>query len=326
MTNDKRWFLTEEFDSSQYDKNINWPKISIVTPTYNYGHLIEETILSVIKQNYPNLEYIVIDGNSKDNTVDMIKKYEDHISYWISEKDTGQPSAINKGIAKCTGEIFNWLNSDDYLEKGALYTIAKTFVDSKADVVAGKVRYFDEKDYEETIPNQVLSAQGVMCWEENVKFIQPGVWMKLDNLRNIDGVDEDQKMRFAFDWDMIVRYLCFFPKVAYTPELLVHYRLHAVSNTVSDPSRYGVEEAYIIEKIATNPKYSSLHKACKYKTDRRNWNLLLTEATGDNASGRIKKVMRIISNIDKQPWKNGVPRMTLGAVKQILLKSNSTKN
>ena len=79
---------------------------------------IEQAIQSVINQNYPNLEYIIIDGGSTDNTVEIIKKYESHISYWISEPDKGQTDAINKGFAKCTGEIFNWLNSDDYYETG----------------------------------------------------------------------------------------------------------------------------------------------------------------------------------------------------------------
>jgi glycosyltransferase involved in cell wall biosynthesis len=91
------------------------PKISILTPSYNQGQYIEQTIQSILSQNYPNLEYIVIDGGSTDNTVEILKKYDQHITYWVSEKDRGQSHAINKGIEKCTGVLFNWLNSDDYL-------------------------------------------------------------------------------------------------------------------------------------------------------------------------------------------------------------------
>jgi glycosyltransferase involved in cell wall biosynthesis len=81
------------------------PKISIVTASYNQGHFIEETIRSVLDQNYPNLEYIVIDGGSTDNSVEIIKKYQQHFTYWVSEKDKGQANAINKGLQLCTGDI-----------------------------------------------------------------------------------------------------------------------------------------------------------------------------------------------------------------------------
>ncbi|MEI7737070.1 MAG: glycosyltransferase family 2 protein, partial [Ferruginibacter sp.] len=155
----------------------DYPKISIVTPSFNQGHFIEETITSVLDQQYPNLEYIIIDGGSTDNTVEIIKKYATHLKYWVSEKDAGQANAINKGLQHCTGEIFNWLNSDDYLESGALQKIADTFADETVQMLAGKVRIFSETT-EECIQNQHLSAAGLMCWQPAVKFVQPGVWMR----------------------------------------------------------------------------------------------------------------------------------------------------
>src|SRR5690606_10615120 len=118
------------------------PKISIVTPSYNQGQFIEETILSIISQNYPNLEYIIIDGGSTDNTVDIIKKYENHLKYWVSEADKGQADAINKGLQHCTGDIFNWINSDDYLESNSLFTIANAYNPAIDNNVAGNVRNF----------------------------------------------------------------------------------------------------------------------------------------------------------------------------------------
>ncbi len=106
---------------------IKYPKISIITPCFNAVNYIEQTILSIIEQNYDNLEYIIIDGGSTDGTVDIIRKYEDKLAYWISEPDQGQSDAINKGIAKATGDIFNWINADDYLEADALTRVAEAF-------------------------------------------------------------------------------------------------------------------------------------------------------------------------------------------------------
>ncbi|MEO6903107.1 MAG: glycosyltransferase family 2 protein [Bacteroidia bacterium] len=112
-----------------------YPKISIITPSYNQGTFLEKTILSVINQQYPNVEYIIIDGNSSDNSVEIVKKYQTHLTYWISEPDNGQSEAINKGLKIASGEIINWLNSDDYLEPGALFKIAAEFTHSSVQVL-----------------------------------------------------------------------------------------------------------------------------------------------------------------------------------------------
>jgi len=130
-----------------YNANGNsyWPKISIVTPCYNSGTYLEETILSVLGQNYPNLEYIIIDGQSTDNSVEIIKKYENKLSYWISEKDKGMYEAIQKGFDKSTGEIMAWINADDLYHRKSFFVIAELFSKyTKINWLVGASTQWDE--------------------------------------------------------------------------------------------------------------------------------------------------------------------------------------
>lgn len=129
------------------DDALKFPKISIVTPSFNQGKFLEKTILSVLNQNYPNLEYIIIDGGSTDNSIEIIKKYEDKLHYWVSEKDSGQSEALNKGFAKATGEIFAYLNSDDVYANNALSFISEFFNKNRdVDIVYGNCLVIDEND------------------------------------------------------------------------------------------------------------------------------------------------------------------------------------
>lgn len=115
-----------------------WPVVSIVTPSYNQGRYIEETIRSVLLQGYPHLEFHVIDGGSSDETVEILRKYEPWLNSWVSERDSGQSEAINKGFARCSGELFNWLCSDDVLTRDSLQAVAKGFQSRpRLDVLAG---------------------------------------------------------------------------------------------------------------------------------------------------------------------------------------------
>lgn len=137
------WPWEGEVSPKLYDSEFKWPKISIITPSYNQGHFIEETILSVVNQNYPNLEFIIIDGGSDDNTVDVIKKYEDKIRFWSSEKDQGQSDAINKGLNISTGDILAYLNSDDIYYPGTLLKVASLFLTTQNEdlLIIGDCKY-----------------------------------------------------------------------------------------------------------------------------------------------------------------------------------------
>jgi glycosyltransferase involved in cell wall biosynthesis len=290
--------------------SMNLPKISIVTPSFNQGEFIEETIQSVLAQKYPNIEYIIIDGGSNDKSVEIIKKYQQHLTYWVSEKDKGQANAINKGLQMCTGEIFNWLNSDDYLEPAALHKISAAFADEQVQMVAGNVRNFSTTE-EEIIPNQHLSAKGLMCWEPGVKFVQPGVWLRRALIGQSGGIDE--QFHYAFDWDLYIRYLYCFPQVKELDDLLVHFRLHEHSKTQSLSNRFTIEERKIIEKIYALPAFSNLHDTCDDKIQKTKWTKFLSEVSKTDRSF-VMKVLATINKMGSFP-RVSYTRQTAGAVK-----------
>lgn len=158
-----------------------YSRISIVTPSYNQGEYIEKTILSVLEQKYPNLEYIIIDGGSTDKSVEIIKKYERHLKYWVSEPDRGQSDAINKGFKHATGDLLAWLNSDDYYMPGALHRVASMSLESpETDVFVGAGRILDENGivvyYRD--PPSVVTTQSLYQWTFGGDFMQPSCFFR----------------------------------------------------------------------------------------------------------------------------------------------------
>lgn len=157
---------------------LEWPRISIVTPSYNQGLFIEKTIRSVLLQGYPNLEYIIIDGGSKDNSVEIIKKYEPWLSYWISEKDQGQSDAINKGFAKTNGKILAWLNSDDYYLPNALMTSGSFPWQEHIGAIVGIGNTINLNGKVLcTIKPKELTFQAFLDWMNYSDFLQPSCFM-----------------------------------------------------------------------------------------------------------------------------------------------------
>jgi len=131
------WPWTEETSPAIFTNNIKWPKLTIITPSYNQGQFLEQTIRAVLLQNYPNLEFIVIDGGSTDGSKKIIEKYAPWISYWQSEKDRGQSHAINLGFSLATGDYRAWINSDDYYLKDIFHLVTGNFLSSGVDFIYG---------------------------------------------------------------------------------------------------------------------------------------------------------------------------------------------
>ena len=229
------------------------PRISIVTPSYGQGEFIEETIRSVLLQGYPNLEYIVMDGASKDNTVEIVKKYEEYLAYWVSEQDRGQSHAINKGIDRCTGEIFNWVNSDDVLMPGALWAVADAWSKKPGCIVSGDTEFFDDSGVLrcEKASGQTLH-NFVRFWEaDGFGWSQPSTFVPLFDLKALGGIRED--LRYCMDYNMMVRLLQKGTEVVYANETLALFRLHSASKTVGEKRDFRLERIDMLRNLDDLP-------------------------------------------------------------------------
>lgn len=167
------------------------PRITVVTPSYNQAKYLPETIESILSQGYPNLEYIIVDGGSTDSSAEIIGKYASHLAYWVSEKDSGQSEAINKGLHRATGDLFNWINSDDVLFPGALWKIAEAFERNPgADLIVGCNARSDAAG--RIIRVSAPPTRMAMSPSHWVMYIgQQSAFINMNMLRRIGGVRED---------------------------------------------------------------------------------------------------------------------------------------
>ena len=205
------------------------PKISIITPSYNQGLFIEETIKSVFSQDYTNFEHIVIDGGSTDDTLDILRRYP-HLKI-VSEPDSGQAAAVNKGLRMATGDIIGWLNSDDIYYPGVFKEIAGTIHPEKGPfIVMGRCLFVDEngKPTGKEHPSEFISSHGVIKIWKGYTIPQPAVFFHRHVYEKCGGLDE--KLYFCLDYDLFVRYsrIYHFHKIN---KPFATYRLHSSSKT-----------------------------------------------------------------------------------------------
>ena len=200
---------------------MSLPRISILTPSFNQGAYIEQNIRSVLDQGYPNVEHIVIDGGSTDNTVEILKRYP-HLK-WVSEKDRGQADALNKGLALATGEIIGWINSDDFYEKNIFATVAGHFADQATQWVVGNLtRVWEGLNLQLAESSQSITYAKLL---RNADIVaQPGTFFRKSAIEAAAGWNADLHMVMDFDlWVRLAR--------MYAPKMVdanwAYFRMHA---------------------------------------------------------------------------------------------------
>lgn len=234
------------------------PKISIITPSYNQGQFLERTITSVLEQGYENLEYIIIDGGSTDNSVDIIRKYEKYLSYWVSEPDNGQSHAINKGLQHATGDIINWINSDDYLEPDALHKTAHFFNEEEIDIVCGYANLV------RTGENSIIrkrTSQLSKSFSKTVAtshIMQPATFFKKTIFDEITPVCED--LHFMMDHYIWLQYICKygFEKIKYTDDVFVNVLMHADAKSVKNIELFYQDRIQVYSSLLHALNHNSL--------------------------------------------------------------------
>lgn len=216
------------------------PLVSIITPSFNQARYIEATIQSVLSQDYARIEYIIVDGGSTDETVDVIRKYEGQggsirsIAWWVSEKDKGQTDAINKGFARAGGDILAWINSDDTYEPGAISAAVKYLLEHPAvGMVYGDCNFINENGsvigkFNAAQTNHHLIRQGYVHIPQQTMFFRADLWKQVGPL--------DPSFYFAMDYDLWTR-ISAREEIKYVPQTWANFRLHTTGKTIMADDR-----------------------------------------------------------------------------------------
>ena len=240
----------------------NLPKISVVTPSFDQVRFLEDTIRSVLDQGYENLEYIIIDGGSTDGSIEVIRKYSDRLAYWTSEKDFGQSNAINKGLARSTGDILCWLNSDDKLLPGTLTFVAELFSNnSYLECFYGDTVCIDQA-------NRILLKRHEISFDFNtllhaMNYVpQSSTFWRRSVYEKIGGLDES--LHYTMDHEYWLRMARNRVTIEYVPRFLSQYRWHESSKGNINSSKINEERAIIRRKYSRMPRVYLLERLLHY--------------------------------------------------------------
>lgn len=226
------------------------PKITIITPSYQQGKFLERTLQSVLSQKIPDLEYLVMDGGSTDESVSILKRYETQLT-WVSERDAGQAHAVNKGLRQAQGEIIGWLNSDDVYYPNAIQSVLQYFAaHPDVDVVYGCADHIDEQDA--VIAPYPTEAWNIERLKNTCYLSQPAVFFRKRILAEKGMLNE--KLNFCMDYEFWLRLGLSGVSFAYLPQVLAGSRLHDQTKTLSAPLKAHYEAMHMLrEKIGYAP-------------------------------------------------------------------------
>ena len=205
------------------------PLVSILTPSFNQARYLDATIQSVLSQDYPHIEYMIVDGGSNDGTVDVIKKYQSKLAWWVSEKDKGQTDAINKGFARASGEILAWLNSDDTYEPGAVSAAVRYLQEHpQVGMVYADCNFINETGrvigkFGSAQTSYRLLRQGYSHIPQQTMFFRADLWKQVGPL--------DPSFYFAMDYDLWTR-IAARSEIKYVPQTWANFRLHTSGKTI----------------------------------------------------------------------------------------------
>lgn len=292
------------------------PRISVVTPSFNQARFLEATIRSVLRQGYPNLDYVIIDGGSTDGSVEIIRHYAAHLSHWVSERDRGQVDAILKGLARCDGAWFNWVNSDDVLAPGALWHVAGAPGD--ADVFAGATDEFLGERHVRRVDNTHLSVADLLRKDN---WHQPSIWLRRAALQDI-GIEGS--LHYRFDYLMALRYLARHPRVAHTGATLSHFRLHPESKSTALRRHFAEEKTQVLEHFQRDAAAAPVRELLDLTLRRHRWRITLDSVSQDTAAPRWSRVARLVREIGEDREARCTPS-TRRALKRILLRGGKRR-
>ncbi len=246
----------------------DYPRITVVTPSYNQGVFLERTILSVLNQNYPNLEYIIMDGGSSDHSVEIIKKYEPYLNYWQSEPDKGQTDAIEKGFSRATGDILAWLNSDDTYTQGSLLSVAELFKRHTAtDLIYGDTFIINAEDEVVREMRSVpFSRWGFLT--DSFSLHQASMFWRRSLYNKVRGLNSE--LYLEMDRDLWFQFYASGGKFRHLRRPLSCYRAHEETKTFQDghqfmPIRNRLRKE-ILNVDATTAKFKFMKKLMRFRT------------------------------------------------------------
>jgi glycosyltransferase involved in cell wall biosynthesis len=219
-------------------------KVTIITPSYNQGQYLEATIQSILGQNYPYLEYMILDGGSQDNSLEIIRKYQKYLAYWESEKDRGQSHAINKGLNKATGEIITWINSDDQLMPNAIHAVVNYFeANPSISFLHGKTLLFGQgRELIKGAESKDLSYK----YLAGLPFPQPSAFFRKSVIDELGLLEESY--HYGMDYDLFLRMILNY-EALHVEDVLSKYLLHENSKSVRQHVFFAEDYAKIFSKL-----------------------------------------------------------------------------